>query len=63
LGTIWFVDAFNPCAGWYDPDALGIDPGITMLTAENVRYRIRLKRVYAELKEAQRDREKANFPP
>jgi hypothetical protein len=32
-----FVDAFNPLAGWYDPDVIGIDLGITMLMAENHR--------------------------
>ena len=32
-----FVDAFNPLDGWYDPDVLGIDLGITMLMAENQR--------------------------
>jgi len=32
-----FVDAFNPLSGWYDPDVLGIDLGITMLMAENHR--------------------------
>lgn len=32
-----FVDAFNPLDGWYDPDVLGIDLGITMLMAENHR--------------------------
>jgi hypothetical protein len=32
-----FVDAFNPLAGWYDADVLGIDLGITMLMAENHR--------------------------
>lgn len=32
-----FVDAFNPLTKWYDPDALGIDIGITMLMAENQR--------------------------
>ena len=32
-----FVDAFNPLTGWYDPDVLGIDLGITMLMAENHR--------------------------
>jgi hypothetical protein len=25
-----FVDAFNPLSGWYDPDVIGIDAGITM---------------------------------
>src|SRR6202795_222601 len=32
-----FVDAFNPLDGWYDPDVLGIDLGITMVMAENHR--------------------------
>jgi len=32
-----FVDAFNPLTGWYDTDVIGIDTGITMLMAENVR--------------------------
>jgi hypothetical protein len=32
-----FVDAFNPIAGWYNPDVIGIDLGITMLMAENHR--------------------------
>jgi len=32
-----FVDAFNPLTGWYDPDVIGIDLGITMLMAENQR--------------------------
>ena len=32
-----FVDAFNPTTGWVDPDVLGIDQGITLLSAENAR--------------------------
>jgi hypothetical protein len=32
-----FVDAFNPLKQWYDNDIVGIDTGITMLMAENVR--------------------------
>jgi hypothetical protein len=32
-----FVDAFNPKTGWYDPEVLGIDLGITLLMAENLR--------------------------
>ena len=31
------VDAFNPLTGWYDPDVIGIDLGITLLMAENHR--------------------------
>jgi hypothetical protein len=36
-GLYSFVDAFNPLSGWYDPDVLGIDLGITMVMAENYR--------------------------
>src|SRR5437868_5535670 len=32
-----FVDAFNPLQKWYDTDVIGIDTGITMLMAENLR--------------------------
>ncbi len=32
-----FVDALNPLTGWYDTDVIGIDLGITMLMAENLR--------------------------
>jgi len=32
-----FVDAFNPLTGWYGPDVIGIDQGISMLMAENQR--------------------------
>ncbi|MCY2925518.1 MAG: hypothetical protein NT031_08770, partial [Planctomycetota bacterium] len=32
-----FVDAFNPTTGWFGPDVIGIDVGITLLSAENLR--------------------------
>jgi hypothetical protein len=32
-----FVNAFNPMTRWYDTDVVGIDTGITMLMAENLR--------------------------
>jgi hypothetical protein len=32
-----FVDAFNPLTDWYNSDVVGIDTGITMLMAENLR--------------------------
>jgi hypothetical protein len=32
-----FVNAFNPLKNWYDSDVIGIDTGITMLMAENLR--------------------------
>lgn len=32
-----FVNAFNPLTKWYDTDVIGIDTGISMLMAENLR--------------------------
>jgi hypothetical protein len=32
-----FIDAFNPHADWWCPDVLGINLGITLLMAENLR--------------------------
>ena len=32
-----FVDAFNPNTGWINPDVIGIDVGITLLSVENLR--------------------------
>jgi hypothetical protein len=32
-----FVDAFHPANGWTNPDVIGIDVGITLLSAENLR--------------------------
>lgn len=32
-----FVNAFNPLNNWYDTDVVGIDTGITMVMAENLR--------------------------
>ena len=32
-----FVNAFNPLRKWYDTDVVGIDTGITMIMAENLR--------------------------
>jgi hypothetical protein len=32
-----FTDAFNPTTGWVDSDVIGIDVGITLLSAENLR--------------------------
>ncbi|HEY6446378.1 MAG TPA: glucoamylase family protein [Acidobacteriaceae bacterium] len=36
-GRYGFVDAFQPHANWYNSDILGIDQGIMMLMAENLR--------------------------
>jgi len=32
-----FADAFHPTDGWVNPDVIGIDVGITLLSAENLR--------------------------
>lgn len=36
-GRYGFVDAFHPSANWYDTDVLGIDQGISVVMAENLR--------------------------
>jgi hypothetical protein len=36
-GRYGFTDAFNPNTGWTGPDVLGIDVGIVLLSAENLR--------------------------
>lgn len=36
-GRYGFADAFNPLTGWVGPDVIGINVGITLLSAENLR--------------------------
>ena len=36
-GRYGFCDAFNPTIGWVDSDVIGIDTGMTLLSAENLR--------------------------
>jgi hypothetical protein len=36
-GVYGFVDAFNPNTGWIDSDVIGINAGIILLSAENMR--------------------------
>jgi hypothetical protein len=36
-GRYGFIDAFNPTTGWVDRDVIGLDVGITLLSAENLR--------------------------
>lgn len=36
-GKYGFMDAFNPQTGWVDQDVIGINVGITLLSAENAR--------------------------
>ena len=59
-GRYGFVDAFNPLTGWYNPDVIGIDVGITMLMAENARSGF-VWNAFMNNKEAQRGMEKAGF--
>lgn len=37
FGRYGFADAFHPTDGWVNPDVIGIDLGITLLSAENLR--------------------------
>jgi hypothetical protein len=37
FGRYGFADAFNPTTGWVNPDVIGIDTGMTILSAENLR--------------------------
>ena len=55
-----FVNAFNPLKGWYDTDAIGIDTGITMLMAENLRTGF-VWDTFMRSKEAQRGLRRAGF--
>lgn len=38
-GQYGFADAFNPNTGWVNPDVIGINLGIMLLSAENLRTR------------------------
>lgn len=55
-----FVNAFNPLSGWYDNDVIGIDTGITMLMAENLRTNF-VWNTFMKNEEARRGMEKAGF--
>src|SRR5215469_6128498 len=37
LSTLWFCGRLNPNTGWQADDVIGIDVGITLLSAENLR--------------------------
>jgi hypothetical protein len=37
FGRYGFADAFNPNDGWVDTDVIGLDQGITLLSAQNLR--------------------------
>ena len=55
-----FVNAFNPLKNWYDSDVVGIDTGITMLMAENLRTGL-VWNTFMRSKEAQRGLQRAGF--
>ena len=55
-----FVNAFNPLKNWYDPDVIGIDTGIILLMAENLRTRF-VWDTFMKTPEAQRGMERAGF--
>jgi hypothetical protein len=55
-----FVNAFNPVTNWYDSDVIGIDTGITMLMAENLRTGF-VWNTFMKNEEARRGMEKAGF--
>ncbi|MGO8819405.1 MAG: glucoamylase family protein [Terriglobia bacterium] len=57
-----FVNAFNPLKGWYDNDVVGIDTGITLLMAENVRTGF-VWETFMKNPEARRGMERAGFKP
>src|ERR1700733_14987944 len=55
-----FVNAFNRLKNWYDPDVIGIDTGITMLMAENLRTGF-VWETFMKTAEAQRGMQRAGF--
>jgi hypothetical protein len=55
-----FVNAFNPLTKWYDADVIGIDTGITLLMAENLRTGF-VWDTFMRNAEAQRGLDRAGF--
>ena len=55
-----FINAFNPLKNWYDTDVIGIDTGITMLMAENLRTGF-VWDTFMKSREAQRGLQRAGF--
>jgi|CZKS01.1.fsa_nt_gi hypothetical protein len=55
-----FVNAFNPLKNWYDSDVIGIDTGIILLMAENLRTGF-VWDTFMKTAEAQRGMERAGF--
>jgi hypothetical protein len=55
-----FINAFNPLNNWYDTDVIGIDTGIILLMAENLRTGF-VWETFMKTPEAQRGMERAGF--
>jgi hypothetical protein len=55
-----FIDAFNPLTKWFDSFALGIDAGITLVMAENLRTGF-VWNTFMKNAEARRGMERAGF--
>jgi hypothetical protein len=54
------VNAFNPLKNWYDSDVIGIDTGIIMIMAENLRTNF-VWNTFMKAPEAQRGMQRAGF--
>jgi len=61
-GRYGFVDAFNPADRWYNPDVLGIDLGIGVIMAENLRSEL-VWQTFMRNAEADRAMQLAGFRP
>lgn len=61
-GRYGFADAFNPQTGWVSPDVIGIDVGITLVMAENLRTGL-VWRCFMQAPEARRGMRLAGFVP
>ena len=55
-----FVNAFNPLKNWYDTDVIGIDTGVTMVMAENLRTGF-VWETFMKAQEARRGMQRAGF--
>ena len=55
-----FVNAFNPLKNWYNPDVIGIDTGIVLLMAENLRTGF-VWNIFMKNREAQLGMQRAGF--
>ncbi len=55
-----FINAFNPLTNWYDPDVIGIDTGIILVMAENLRTGF-VWNTFMKTEEALRGMDRAGF--